>query len=51
MLERMEMPDTMDIMRAMEDAVVRDSVMDVMPGGEMVRGDSTATAGLLKDKM
>ena len=50
MPERLEMPDTMDVMRAMEDAKVRDSLMDVMPGGEMARGDSAATMELLERK-
>jgi DMSO/TMAO reductase YedYZ molybdopterin-dependent catalytic subunit len=30
---------------------VRDSLMDVMPGGEMARGDSAAAMELLKHKM
>lgn len=51
MPERMEMPDTMDVMRAMNDEEMRDSLMDVMPGGEMARGDSATAAELLRDKM
>jgi len=43
MPERLEVSDTMTVMRAMEDESVSDSLMDVMPGGEMVRGDSAAT--------
>lgn len=50
MPERLEMPDTMDVMRAMEDETVRDSLMDVMPGGEMARGDSAAVMELLERK-
>jgi len=50
MPERMEMPDTMTVHRAMEDSTVRDSLMDVMPGGEMARGDSAATMELLERK-
>lgn len=51
MPEHLEMPDTMSVMRAMHDEAMRDSLMDVMPGGEMVRGDSAASMKLLKDKM
>ncbi|MGD8281810.1 MAG: hypothetical protein PVI31_05715 [Gemmatimonadota bacterium] len=50
MPERLEMPDTMDVVRAMHDEAVRDSLMDVMPGGEMVRGDSAAAMELLERK-
>jgi hypothetical protein len=50
MPESMEMPDTMDVMRAMEDPAARDSLMDVMPGGEMARGDSAAAMDLLERK-
>ena len=50
MPERLEMPDTNDVVRAMEDEAVRDSLMDVMPGGEMARGDSAATMELLARK-
>ena len=35
MAERVEMPDSMPVMRAMQDAEARDSMMDTMPGGEM----------------
>jgi len=48
MPERLEIPDTMTVIRAMEDERVRDSLMDVMPGGEMARGDSAATTELLE---
>jgi hypothetical protein len=51
MPETVEMPDTATIMRAMEDAGARDSMMDTIPGGEMVRGDSAAEMRLLKKKM
>lgn len=50
MPERLEMPDTMSVLRAMEDEVLRDSLMDVMPGGEMARGDSAAVMNLLGRK-
>ena len=48
MPERLEIPDTMTVIRAMEDEGVSDSLMDVMPGGEMARGDSSATTKLLE---
>jgi hypothetical protein len=48
MPERLEMPDTMSVIRAIEDEAVRDSLMDVMPGGEMARGDSAAAMELLE---
>ena len=51
MADTVEMPDTATIMRAMSDAEARDSMMDTIPGGEMVRGDSTAEMRLLKKKM
>ena len=51
MADRVEMPDSMPVMRAMEDDEARDSMLDTMPGGEMVRGDSAAEMQLLKDKM
>jgi hypothetical protein len=51
MPEKVEMPDTATIMRAMSDAEARDSMMDTIPGGEMARGDSTAEMRLLKKKM
>lgn len=50
MPESMEIPDTMDVLRAMEDRAMRDSLMDVMPGGEMARGDSVAAMELLERK-
>lgn len=51
MPERVEIADTMPVLRAMESAAARDSMLDTMPGGEMVRGDSTAAMRLLKEKM
>ena len=51
MAERVDMPDSMPVMRAMEDAQARDAMLDTMPGGEMARGDSSAEMRLLKDKM
>lgn len=51
MPEKVEMPDTASIMRAMEDAEARDSMLDTIPGGEMARGDSAAAMRLLKKKM
>jgi hypothetical protein len=50
MPETMELPDSMPVIRALEDARVRDSLLDTMPGGEMARGDSTAAAKLLEQK-
>jgi hypothetical protein len=50
MPESMEMPDTMDVLHAIENPVARDSLMDVMPGGEMARGDSAAVMELLERK-
>ncbi len=43
-------PDSMAVVRALSSGSVRDSLMDVMPGGEMVRGDSAATRRLLERK-
>ena len=48
--DRMEMTDTMLLERALRDAAARDSMLDTMPGGEMVRGDSAATMELLQRK-
>jgi predicted outer membrane protein len=50
MPDHMEMPDTMPVVRAMHDPAARDSVLDVMPGGEMARGDSAAAMRLLDAK-
>lgn len=51
MPEKVEMPDSASIMRAMQDAEARDSMLDTIPGGEMARGDSGAEMRLLKKKM
>jgi hypothetical protein len=51
MANDVEMPDSMPIMRALEDDGARDSMLDTMPGGEMARGDSLAEMKLLKKKM
>jgi len=48
--ERAEMPDTAAITRAMHEPAMRDSMLDVMPGGEMARGDSAASVRLLERK-
>ncbi len=50
MPEQVEMPDTMEVMRAMRDPAARDAMLDTMPGGEMARGDSTAEMQLLDNK-
>ena len=51
MPDHVEMPDTMPVIRAMQDAAARDSMLDTIPGGEMARGDSAAAMRLLKEKM
>lgn len=51
MPERAEMPDSMPVMRAIEEMPARDSMLDTIPGGEMARGDTTAEMRLLKKKM
>lgn len=48
---KVEMPDSSAVLRVMEDAAARESLLDTMPGGEMVRGDSAAEMRLLKKKM
>jgi hypothetical protein len=50
MSDRMEMPDSMPVVEAMHDEAMRDSMLDVMPGGEMARGDSAASMRLLEKK-
>jgi hypothetical protein len=45
-----EPPDSMEVIRALGDRTVGDSLMDVMPGGEMARGDTAATRRLLERK-
>lgn len=51
MPDSVEMTDTMEVIRALEDPDERDALLDTMPGGEMVRGDSAAEMNLLKEKM
>lgn len=51
MADSVDMPDTMAVQRAMEDPERRDALLDTMPGGEMVHGDSSAVMDLLDDKM
>lgn len=51
MPDTVELPDTMPVVRAMDDAAARDAMLDTMPGGEMARGDSSAATRLLHDKM
>lgn len=51
MADRVEMPDTTTLMRAMESEAARDAMLDTLPGGEMARGDSAMEMELLKDKM
>jgi hypothetical protein len=51
MPERVEMPDSTEVMRALTDMAAMDSMLDTIPGGEMARGDSATAAALLKKKM
>jgi hypothetical protein len=51
MPERVEMPDSAAVMRALTSKPAMDSLLDTIPGGEMARGDSAAAARLLKKKM
>jgi hypothetical protein len=51
MPESVDMKDSMPIVRAIEDRSAADSMLDTIPGGEMVRGDSAAAERLLRDKM
>lgn len=51
MSNTVEMPDTMPVMRALDDPAARDAMLDTMPGGEMARGDSAAAQRLLEDKL
>jgi hypothetical protein len=51
MPERVEMPDSAAVMRALASEAAMDSMLDTIPGGEMARGDSAAAAALLKKKM
>ena len=51
MPEKVEMRDSMPVIRAMKDMKVADSMLDTIPGGKMARGDSAASMKLLKKKM
>ena len=51
MPEKVDMRDSMPVMKAMKDMNAADSMLDTMPGGEMARGDSVAAMKLLKKKM
>ncbi|NIR46260.1 MAG: hypothetical protein GWN99_17675 [Gemmatimonadetes bacterium] len=51
MPERVEMPDSTEVMRALQNEAAMDSMLDTIPGGEMARGDSAMAAELLKKKM
>jgi hypothetical protein len=50
MPEKVEMADSMPVVRAMQDSKAADSMLDTMPGGEMARGDSAAAMRLLEKK-
>ena len=50
MPEKVEVRDTMPVMKAMQDMHAADSMLDTMPGGEMARGDSASAMKLLKMK-
>ena len=50
MPDKAEMRDSMPVMKAMTNAAKADSMLDTMPGGEMARGDSTASMQWLKKK-
>lgn len=49
MVDRVEMPDADSTLMA--DPMKADGLFDTMPGGEMVRGNPSATARLLKAKI
>lgn len=51
MSDSAEMPDSAPVMRALENDAAMDSMLDTMPGGEMVRGDSAASERLLREKL
>ncbi len=51
MPDSLEMIDTTEVMRAMQDKASRDPLLDTMLGGEMARGDSTAAMKPLEEKM
>jgi len=50
MPEKVDLRDTMPVVRAMADMKAADSMLDTMPGGKMARGDSAAAMRLLKRK-
>jgi len=43
-------PDSVAVIRALPSESVRDSLLDVMPGGETARGDSVSARRLLERK-
>jgi hypothetical protein len=49
--DHVDLSDTAAVRRAMQDTRARDSMLDTIPGGEMVRGDSAAELRLLRKKM
>ncbi len=49
MADQVDMPEADSTM--MSDMIRADSMLDTMPGGEMVRGSDSATTRLLKKKM
>jgi hypothetical protein len=51
MPEHVDLSDSTQVRRAMENRRAADSMLDSMPGGKMARGDSAATMQLLKKKM
>ena len=51
MAESADMPDTAQVQRALSEREARDSLLDKLPGGEMVRGDTAAATKLLSEKM
>lgn len=51
MAESADMPDTAQVQRALSEREARDSLLDTLPGGEMVRGDTAAATKLLSEKM
>ena len=51
MPEHVDVTDSMQVKRAMQNMKAADSMLDSMPGGKMARGDSAAMIRLLKKKM
>lgn len=51
MAESADMPDTAQVQLALNEREARDSLLDTLPGGEMVRGDTAAATKLLSEKM